>query len=144
MKGKKQKVFSPAVNDLVFAHSDKETLKDFKDNILSKYGYHAYFLMEPDRSKRKPAVVPDKEMDKFMKIASHFDDGITYYKPDEIEIKKGVRVRVIGGAFDGIEGELLKGKGHKNKRIVLQIPGVAVATSYITPDLIEIIDNKNE
>ena len=58
----------------------------------------------------------------------------------EIQLEKGERVRVHGGAFDMVEGVLLKVKGKRSKRVVIKIPGVtAIAASYIEPDLIEIL-----
>ncbi|MDY6381296.1 MAG: transcriptional regulator, partial [Bacteroidales bacterium] len=38
------------------------------------------------------------------------------------------------------EGTLLKVKGKRSKRIVIEIPGVAIAASYIEPDLIEVLN----
>lgn len=139
VKGKKEKVLVPAVNDLIFVHADKKTVEDFKQEILTKFTYNAYFLTCKVGLKRKIETVPEKQMREFIKVASHLDDDITFYKPEEIELKKGTKVRVIGGVYDGIEGVLLKIKGKKSKRIVIEIPGVAIAASYVEPELIEII-----
>lgn len=139
VKGKKEKMLVPAVNDLVFVHATKKDVEDFKADALLNFGYNTYFLTRKVGLKRKIEIVPDDEMREFMKVASHLDDDITFYKPEEVELKKGTKVRVIGGVFDGVEGVLMKVKGKRNKRIVLQIPGLAVATSYVTPELIEIV-----
>ena len=139
VKGKKEKMLVPAINDLVFVHATKKDVEDFKADALLNFGYNTYFLTRKVGLKRKIEIVPEDEMREFMKVASHLDDDITFYKPEEVELKKGTKVRVIGGVFDGVEGVLMKVKGKRNKRIVLQIPGLAVATSYVTPELIEIV-----
>ncbi|MGP1515376.1 MAG: UpxY family transcription antiterminator [Bacteroidales bacterium] len=144
IKGKKQKIFSPVIRDLVFVHATKREVEDFKARALISFGYKTYFLTRKDGHKRRIEVVQDKDMNEFMKVVSFLEEDITFYRPEEIKLYKGVRVRVIGGLFDGIEGTLLKIKGKRCKSIVLQIPGVAVATPHIQPDLIEIIKNTEE
>ncbi len=139
VKHKKEKKLLPAINDLIFVHSTKKEIEDFKADILLNYNYSTYFLTRKEGTKRKIEIVPNKQMEEFIKVASHYDDDIVYFAPEEIELKKGTKVRIVGGIFDGVEGTLLRVKGKKHKRIVLQIPGLSVATSYVTPDLIEII-----
>ena len=139
VKGKKQKVLVPAINDLIFVHAAKKEIEDFKAEILTIYKYKAYFLTRKEGLKRKIETIPEKQMREFIQVASHYDDDIKFFSPEEIELKKGTKVRVIGGVFDGVEGILLRVKGKTHKRIVLQIPGLSVATSYVSPDLIEII-----
>ncbi len=139
VKGRKTKVLAPAINDFVFVHTDKKTLEDFKQEVLTKFSYNTYFLTRKEGEKRKIETVPDKQMNEFIRVANHLDDDITFYKTEEVELKKGMKVRVIGGIYDGIEGVLLKIQGKRNKRIFMEIPGVAIAISSVTPDLIEII-----
>jgi transcription antitermination factor NusG len=52
-------------------------------------------------------------------------------------MKPGERVRVIKGEFEGIEGELIRIRGHK--RVVVRIEGLfSVATgSYIAKECLE-------
>lgn len=79
-------------------------------------------------------------MHEFIRVAQKYEEDLTYYKPEEICLTKGIKVRVHGGVFDGVEGTLLKVKGKRSKRIVVTIPGiVAIAAAYIEPELIEII-----
>lgn len=56
--------------------------------------------------------------------------------PTTITFKKGERVRVTGGLFEGVEGEFVRVKG--DRRVVVSIQGVmAIATAFIHPSLIE-------
>jgi transcription antitermination factor NusG len=48
-------------------------------------------------------------------------------------------VRIIKGSFAGIEGELIRIKGHK--RVVVRLEGIAaVATTYIPASFLERIE----
>lgn len=134
-KGKKKSVLEPSIPGIIFIHSNRRQIREFK-NYCS---YIQYCFFKKD-GKEVPLIVPDWQMDNFIKIAKQIEDDIVYYKPEEIIISKGQLVKVHGGAFDGLEGVLLKVKGKRSKRIVVRIDGVAaIASAAITPDLIELI-----
>lgn len=138
--GKKEKVLVPVIKDLIFVHAEKKRVEEFKKELFLREGFEAYFLTRKEGYKRIIEIIPDKQMEDFINVASHLNDDITYFNSEDIELKKGTKVRVIGGIFDGIEGTLLKVKGKRSKRIVIEIPGVAIAASYIEPDLIEVLN----
>lgn len=133
--GKKERVLVPAISNLIFVHTTKSTLQDFK----MRHPYLQYIIQKMN-SRREIITVPIIQMDEFIKIAKKHEEDIIYYKPEEISLEKGDKVRVHGGVFDGVIGVLLKVKGKRSKRVVVTIPGiVAIAAAYIEPDLIEII-----
>ena len=52
------------------------------------------------------------------------------------DLKKGDRVRVVKGPLAGLEGELMRIRGHK--RVIIRLEGVAsIATSYIPGSFLE-------
>jgi hypothetical protein len=56
-------------------------------------------------------------------------------------LKRGEKVRIIKGAYAGLEGELCRIKGHK--RVVVKLWNeVAVATHYIPKDHLERISTE--
>ena len=142
VKGKKEIVTGPAINDLVFVYARHSTVQQFKRELFLQKGYDAYFLTRKEGQRNIIETVPQRQMQDFIRVASQVKEDIAFYKPEEIELKKGTKVRVIGGIYDKTEGVLLKVKGKRSKRIVLQIPGVAIAASYIEPELIEVIKDK--
>ena len=84
--------------------------------------------------------VPDGQMNDFIKVAGSYAEDLVYYSPDELDLKKGTRVRVHGGTFDGVEGTLLKVKGKRNKRVVICIKDVtAISVAEFEPELLEIL-----
>ncbi|WP_294601585.1 UpxY family transcription antiterminator [uncultured Bacteroides sp.] len=133
--GRKERVLVPAISNLVFVRTTKSVLTEFK----TRNPYLQYITQKTD-SGRKIIIVPGCQMQDFIRVAQKYEEDLTYYKPEEICLEKGQKVRVHGGAFDGVEGVLLKVKGKRSKRIVIKIPGiVAIATAYIEPEFIEII-----
>ena len=55
--------------------------------------------------------------------------------------RRGDKVCIIKGSFAGIEGELIRIKGHK--RVVVLLEGVAaVATTYIPASFLERVEQK--
>ncbi|MFT4222893.1 UpxY family transcription antiterminator [Dysgonomonas sp.] len=123
----------PAVRNLIFVYA---TLSDIK-KVKTKVGYLQYIVNS--RSKEK-IIVPDEQMKRFIGVASTYDQKLIYLKPEEVNLKQGTPVRIIGGSFDGVEGVFMKVKGARSRRVVVLIHGVtAVATAEIEPDLVQVI-----
>ena len=87
---------------------------------------------------KKLQVIPDKQMQDFMFLL-HFSETVVQISNDHL--KKGDRVRVTQGEFAGIEGELIRIKGHK--RVVVRLEGLfSLATTYIPSGYLEKIENE--
>lgn len=84
---------------------------------------------------RRPAAIPDHEMEVFRFVVSAGHDGLELLGDDRPEYHEGDRVVVTGGPFKGAEGHIKRIK--RDRRLVITIRGVvAVATTYIHPSLI--------
>ncbi|GHT50801.1 hypothetical protein FACS189440_18840 [Bacteroidia bacterium] len=58
------------------------------------------------------------------------------FKIGNANLKKGDRVWVVKGPFTGIEGELIRIKGHK--RVVVRLEGVfSLVTTYVLGEYLE-------
>ena len=86
-----------------------------------------------------PLVVPDRQMNDFIKVSSQYEAGTTYLRPDEVNLEEGTRVRILGGPMDGVEGIFVKIQGKRNRRVVVYLEGVSAAAVEVSPDLIEVI-----
>ncbi len=76
---------------------------------------------------RQLLVVPDKQMQDFMFLLDFSEDAVQVLNEN---LRQGDRVRVIKGEFAGIEGELIRIKGHK--RVVVRLEGAfSLATTCI-------------
>lgn len=135
-RGKTSYELLPAVNNLIFVHSSLSVIKGLKQEILN-----LQYLVNKSENKSIKIVVRDNEMQSFIKAVENLEE-ITYLSPEEINIEKGTRVRIIGGNFDGVEGIFVKVKGKRNKKVVVMLDKLlAVVIAEVDPDLIEVIKN---
>lgn len=135
--GKKVRLYVPAVSNLLFVHTTDSRLRLFKQTTT----FLQYLVRRVDGVSRK-IIVPDAQMEQFMRVSRTDDDRLVYLKPEEINLSKGTRVRILGGVFDGVEGLFVRVKGKRNRRVVVLIDHVsAIAVSEVSPDLIEILDD---
>ena len=122
----------PAVHNLVFVCSSRARIDAIKESV----GLSSPIRYIMDRETRQPIIVPDIQMRSFMAVAGNCDQRLVYLEPSTVSFRKGERVRVTGGIFEGVEGEFIRVKN--DRRVVVSIRGVmAVATTFIHPSLIE-------
>lgn len=84
-------------------------------------------------------IVPDEQMENFIKITSLREETTVYHKPEDIDIQKGMRVCIHGGKFDGVKGVFMRVKGKRDRRVVVMLEGVMAVSAEVHPDLVEII-----
>ena len=134
IKHQKQRALVPAIPGLMFAKGTKDELKDYIQN-------HANFVVYMRKStfsnKEDYLTVPTKDMENFIAATEDHEAHITYFRPEEINLQAGDRIRVKGGIYDGKEGVIMRIKGKRNKQLVVQIPGMLVAAIEMTPELVE-------
>ena len=111
--GKKVKVEKPVIPNLIFIHSDYNTCL----SLVNEYKLSMNYLLNLET--RQLLVVPDKQMQDFMFLLDFSEDAVQVLNEN---LRQGDRVRVIKGEFAGIEGELIRIKGHK--RVVVSGRGI--------------------
>jgi transcription antitermination factor NusG len=80
-------------------------------------------------------------MANFMKVCAVMADDMLYINEISPKLQSGVKVRVLEGPFKGVEGIVARIK--KSRRIVVELPGMlAVATTYVEPQALELIENQ--
>lgn len=90
----------------------------------------------------RPVIVRDEEMASFIRVSGSQEEKILYLDPAKLNLKKGDRVRVIGGTFVGVEGVFVQIGGKHEKRVVVELEGlIAVATAAIPASLVEKISD---
>ena len=133
--GVKRRQMVPAIHNLIFVHTTKETIKNLKQGVN-----FLQYCTRPLNGKNIPITVPEQQMQQFIAITNSKNERITYLRPEEVDIKKGTKVRVHGGVFDGTEGYFVKLLGKRSRRVVMLIEGItAVALTEISTDFIEIL-----
>jgi transcription antitermination factor NusG len=127
--GKRVEKEAPLIPCWIFVHTDYATAL----SIPGEAGFAVSYIYN-DETKRL-RIIPDKQMEDFMFLLDLSDNIVRI--PNN-ELRRGDRVRVIKGAFAGIEGELVRLKRHK--RVVVRLEGLfSVATAYIPPGYLEMI-----
>ncbi|MBR1783953.1 MAG: transcriptional regulator [Bacteroidales bacterium] len=127
--------FAPTgvVGNLLFLRCREEQALRFADRHWS----HAWLYRES--SSRRPAAIPDAEMEVFRFVVSAGRSGLTLLGSDKPEYHEGDRVVVTGGPFKGAEGHIRRIK--RDRRLVVAVRGVvAVALAYIHPSLLRPVD----
>ena len=134
--GAKSRQQVPAIHNLIFVHTSKSVLQELKRGV----DYLQYRTV-PQNGKNIPIIVPDRQMQQFITVTQTANEELIYLRPEEVDLKKGTKVRLHGGAFDGTEGIFVKLRGKLRPRVVLLIQGVAaVAMAEISTDLIEVLE----
>lgn len=135
VKGRRVRVMVPVIHNLIFVRSDRQRLQAFKASVP-----HLQYMTTVEGDKRVPIVVPDWQMENFIKVSSSDDSNLIYFDSVDNEMAAGTLVRIHGGAFDGLTGSFVKIKGKRNKRVVVTVQNVmAVAIDALSYDYMEII-----
>ncbi|MDR0604521.1 MAG: UpxY family transcription antiterminator [Bacteroidales bacterium] len=137
-----RRVLYPLLSNLIFVKSSKEILNPVLNDVKLKLNISSD-LYYRDLADRKIIVVPEDQMMNFIAVAGNEKEQVIYLSNDEVKLKKGAKVRIIGGAFEGVEGELLKIKG--DKRLVVSIPNLfSVATAFIPTHFVQVLEDTIE
>lgn len=63
-------------------------------------------------------------MQQFMTVCDTYNENLVCLSPNEINLKEGTPVKIIGSEFDGIEGTFVKVNKSRKKRVVVMIQGL--------------------
>lgn len=140
VRGQKQRALVPALSGLIFA---KGTLEEVKDYLLEAH-YPVYIRRSTFSNKEDYLTVPTKEMEDFIAVTESHEEHVTYFRPEEISLQAGDRIRIKGGLYDGREGVIMRIKGKRNRQLVVQIPGFIAAAVEISPDMLELPKSRSE
>ena len=127
--GHLRRVQVPALN-LVFVHSTQQEIT--KQKMYNEELSYLRYKMNACNGSDTPSdimVVPDREMNNFMRVTQFSDDRIEYLTYTDFIDKQGRKVKVIDGDFAGVEGEIKRIR--KDRVVVVCIRGVAAVAMQI-------------
>ena len=133
-RNEQRRVLEPAITGVIFVKSSFEMLKEY----ISQSFDRIYIKKTTFTNKQEYMIVGDKEMENFMRATELGQENVRYFNPSEITLHPGDKIRIKGGIYDGIEGFLVRFKGKRNKMLVVQIPGVAIASIEMKPEMVEL------
>lgn len=131
--GRKEIKRKPLVFHYVFINGDLPVVKDF---CTKRFGF-SFVISNQGNGKKEYAILSDKAMENFRKIALFYSNSLPFYPLDNVDLEDGDLVRVVEGPFAGLEGYFFPKAKSAYGRIVLQIAkniGTAVfdvSTKYI-------------
>lgn len=130
----------PLVHNYIFVHDSYSNILNVKQGNLD---YLRFVMGKDDEGLNSvPQYVPDKQMSDFIKVVRTM--GSKPVDPN-IDLRKGDRVRVLTGPFEGVEGIFVRMPNRHEKRVVVQIEGVAaVATQTLNASDVEKLEVKEE
>lgn len=135
--GKRIREQVPFIQDLLFVHSVKEELDNVVDNVETlqyRFVRGAY---------RQPMVVHEVEMERFIRAVESTDTPV-FYLPDELTPDMfGKRIRIVGGPLDGYEGKLLKARGKKAGRLIVELQQLLAVGVEVSPEYVQVLGNND-
>lgn len=134
LNGKRCRELVAVLPDLLFAHASRRDLDPYVERISTlQYRYLRGGYC-------RPMVVPDAEMERFIRAVSLSDEP-RYYLPGEIsDAMCNRRIRIVGGPFSGYEGQLLSVRGSKVRRLLVELAGFLSVAVEIRPEMIEVLE----
>ena len=134
LRGIRHRILVPAIKGYVFVRG---TLDEVRDAI--KFRRDGLYIRKSTFSNKEDYLsVSEHDMRNFIAVTEQAGEKITFYKPDEIQLQVGDKIRVNGGLYDGCEGVILRIKGKRRRQLVVSIPGVIYAAVEMEPELIEL------
>ena len=135
-EGRKRKLV-PAVSNLIFVHSTREKITQLK--MFKREFEPLRYMMRSSASGYEVIVVPDAQMENFIRVASVLDDSVFFLEMTDFLNQVGTRVLITEGPFAGVVG--LVRRIQKNKHVVVSIEGVAsVAIAYVPVKCLMIVE----
>ena len=129
-KGSRLKnAFEPAIHNLIFINASEE-----KVQALKKSRPELQYMMRCMDGKMEKIIVPNQQMDDFMKVCTVSPDFVEIVPAEKVVFKPGQEVMVVGGPFRGIRGHFQRVEGHRARRLVVTIPGACSATVEVNAE----------
>ncbi|MGM9759806.1 MAG: UpxY family transcription antiterminator [Parabacteroides sp.] len=138
--GKKIISMVPVIRSLVFVYATQKQIVKFKRSIYNDL----QFVIWKCDNELLYLTVPNKQMDHFILVCEQKEQEVVFYRPDQIQVEKGQRVRVHGGTFDKLEGIVVKVEKKRNRQFVVLVPQILAASVKINPEFLEILEGKRE
>lgn len=132
--GRRRRVRRPVIADLLFAKGTREEL----DPVIKAVGRLQYRFRR-GAGPQNLMIVPMEEMERFI-AATQTDERPIFFRPNEITPSMyGREIKINGGSLHGVRGRLLKMRGSRTRRLIVEIPDFLIAAVEVEPDFIELI-----
>lgn len=123
----------PALSNLIFVHDSMEHITQLKQTQLGAepLRYMVRQTLDPLHECNEVIVVPERQMDNFLRVAAGPEDEYTYLMPAELKGREQGSVVIVSGPFKGVEGVIKR--IHGNKQVVVELEGLGGITIHFVP-----------
>ncbi len=123
----------PALSNLIFVRDSMEHITLLKQTKLEAepLRYMIRHALDPLHAPNEVIVVPDRQMDNFLRVAAGPEDEYTYLTPLELQGREQGAVKIVSGPFKGVEGVIKR--VHGNKQVVVELEGLGGITIHFVP-----------
>lgn len=153
---------TPAISNLIFIKADITELKEAKEKISFIHNMLTKSISEEDSKSNtinnsngntkaqkgairqinsitlEPIIIEEHLMTQFKQVLADAKESIKFIDPSTTPLNKGTKVRVTDGKYKGYEGVLIRPKGSRSKKIVIDINGIAyVELPAVDVELVE-------
>ena len=132
VNGKRKRFLRPLIPNLIFVYTTKEDAERYVNETpdLSYLTYYYNHFATDANKKNPPLIVPNDEMDQFVRVTSTRDKHILFVEPAQCHYKSGELVKVVDGPFRGVEGRVARVMGQQ--RVIVSLTEIGlVSTAYI-------------
>ena len=131
-----RKLTVPAVNGLIFVQASQEQLTHLKMTRREFEPMHYYTNHFAEADDDKILIIPDRQMENFMRAYTLQDDHVSLLEYTDFIAKPGKRVRVTEGIYENLVGTVKRIK--KSQCIVVELEGFAAITlGFLPPTSLE-------
>jgi hypothetical protein len=128
-----REVTRPAVSNLIFIRDTLSNITHIKNGLgyVSTLRYMVWKPSHPADAPNEIIVVPDAQMDNFIRLCDAAYDHITFLDVTELRGHVHAHVLITNGPFKGIEGVIKR--VHGSKHVIVELDGVGGACIDFVP-----------
>ena len=135
LHGRKTVFWVPLIPSMVFVYATHRQIVKFKKEVFNEL----QFVTWKRDSEMVYLTVPSVQMDSFIRMCEQKQQSVCFFKPSEIQLERGTKVRIHGGPFDRVEGTFVKVAGRRRKQVVVILLDMLAVSAEIEPEYIEVI-----
>ena len=126
----------PAIHNLIFIRTSEEKIQ-----ALKRSRPQLQYMMRQMNGRMEKIIVPEKQMDDFMKVCTTSPDCVEIMPSEQIQMRPGQEVMVVSGPLQGIRGQFQRVEGHRSRRLIVSIPGACAATIEVKAEEVTLVMN---
>lgn len=134
IRGKTVRVEKPKILNYLFALTTQEAVESFRkmEGISPIFRHREKGeIVSPDNIW---LTVPKSQMHSLMIVVQGYEEEMTFATPEDQQLEKGDKVRVVAGQFKGAEGILITNQGSTKGKVFIAITNAFGAMTTTIPD----------